>query len=417
VTVLDTAHSKFELAAAPGWTVARFKAEGERRHGVPPISQRLIYLGKMLDDGDTLEECGVLSGGGGGTGGPIVHLFPKPNVVVTRGGREPDGSSSGGDGDGDGDGDGNRGGGAHVPQIYLDADEVSSPVLVLSSREIFDATHRVKVLSFVLFFISLMELLTLFGIAMGGAEDEASAVAAGYGGGGGGSGWSDGDEGGGREIPPGDPTDSVPPYAPGGEAAEVRSWRATDWGDLAVSALGLYVSTVGMRAANESTVRLAKRYLVGLFASGIGWLAYQYCLNVLVLEDLEEAEETEAEDADDAMSGVPGYGGGSLEEDYGDPRSAALGTLLLPTLVWGVCWLRAWEFHSLVAAAEREAEERARFLAGGDDGNGVSDGDGDGDRNNDFSDDGDEEVGGSVRRTEYAHDLELRVQVEDRTLT
>ena len=197
----------------------------------------------------------------------------------------------------------------------------------------------------------------------------------------------------------------------------MRSWRATDWGDLAVSALGLYVSTVGMRAANESTVRLAKRYLVGLFASGIGWLAYQYCLNVLVLEDLEEAEETEAEDADDAMSGVPGYGGGSLEEDYGDPRSAALGTLLLPTLVWGVCWLRAWEFHSLVAAAEREAEERARFLAGGDDGNGVSDGDGDGDRNIDFSDDGDEEVGGSVRRTEYAHDLELRVQVEDRTLT
>ena len=177
------------------------------------------------------------------------------------------------------------------------------------------------------------------------------------------------------------------------------------------------MSTVGMRAANESTVRLAKRYLVGLFASGIGWLAYQYCLNVLVLEDLEEAEETEAEDADDAMSGVPGYGGGSLEEDYGDPRSAALGTLLLPTLVWGVCWLRAWEFHSLVAAAEREAEERARFLAGGDDGNGVSDGDGDGDRNIDFSDDGDEEVGGSVRRTEYAHDLELRVQVEDRTLT
>ena len=88
-----------------------------------------------------------------------------------------------------------------MPQIYLDADEVSSPVLVLSSREIFDATHRVKVLSFVLFFISLMELLTLFGIAMGGAEDEASAVAAGYGGGGGGSGWSDGDEGGGARDP------------------------------------------------------------------------------------------------------------------------------------------------------------------------------------------------------------------------
>lgn len=414
VTVLDTAHSKFLVKADPSWTVARFKAAGARSHGVPPSSQRLVYMGRLLDDTSTLDECG-LDGED-----RIVHLFPKPNVVLRTEDDELgelDGIASGGRGGAPGSASAESpsgtasAGGAHVPQIFLDANEATSPVLVLSSQEIFEAMHRVKLLSFLLLIMSSMELLTLFSIMMGGVPDTDGA--------------SNGYGGGYDDIPPGDPTDTGPPsYSGGGpgggQQVQMRTWRTSDWADLAVSVLGLYVATVGIKATTESTVFLARKYFYGLVLAGLSWNAYQYYLNVQVYNEAEEAAEQAAEDADDGSGGGAGAGGGgsglgpNVAPDYGSPYTAALGTLMIPMAVWVMCWFRAWEFQSLMVQAEEEATERARALTGGGRDRGAGGG-------------GDEEEGGDGGadvedeedrvNDEEATDLEFSVQVEGRTIT
>ena len=80
----------------------------------------------------------------------------------------------------------------------MDAAEAErrSQILILSSTEVFEAQHRVKLLSFLLLIILSMELLTLLTMMMGMPAD------AGYG-------YND-------DIPPGDPTDTTPPRGGGG---------------------------------------------------------------------------------------------------------------------------------------------------------------------------------------------------------
>mmetsp|Transcript_7681 Transcript_7681/g.15480 ORF Transcript_7681/g.15480 Transcript_7681/m.15480 type:complete len:512 (-) Transcript_7681:650-2185(-) len=431
ITVLDTAHSKFSVPADPNWTVARFKSAGASRHGVSASSQRLIYMGRLLDDMMTLEECGLDGGEGDGEDGGssrIVHLFPKPNVVL-RGDDDDlgnvlvDGGGNGGESGGasstaasaSGGGASASGGGAHVPQIFLDVNEASSPVLVLSSQEIFESMHRVKLLSFLLLIMSSMELLTLFSIMMGGSPDTdggSGGASSGYGG----RGYDD--------IPPGDPTDTGPPaYGGGGGGAgqqvAMRTWRTSDWADLVVSVLGLYVATLGVKATTESTVFMAKKYFYGLILAGLSWNAYQYYLNVVVYDEAEEAAEQAAEDAED------GGGGGGLgpnqAPDYGSPYTAALGTLMIPMGVWLMCWFRAWEFQRLMVQAEQEAEERTRMLTGGGRDRDHGEGDEEEDESGGDHVDDDEEQGrggtGTAAAGSGEDDLEFSVQVEGRTIT
>ena len=427
ITILDTAHSKFYVRADPSWTVARFKAAGTARHGVSASSQRLIYMGRLLDDMSSLEECGLGSGGsGGGDDGQeshnkIVHLFPKPNVVVRTEDEHGDVSralSAGGRGGGDsstassgnpstGNNPAGRSG-AHVPQIYLDANEASSPVLILSSQEIFEAMHRVKLLSFLLLIMSSMELMTLFSVMMGGVPDTDAA-----------NGYSRYGGGGGYDIPPGDPTDTGPP-APSydGQQVQMRTWRNSDYADLAVSCLGLYVSTLGIKATTESTVFLARQYFTGLVLAGLAWNAYQYYLNVQIYKEAEEAAEQAAEDADDGGDGGSGGGFGPNEPpDYGSPYSAALGTLMIPMAVWFMCWFRAWEFQSLMVQAEEEAHERSRMLTGGQNGNG--DEEEGATRSEEDEDDGDdgERRGNNEEALQVVDETEFSVQVEGRSIT
>ena len=73
-------------------------------------------MGKLLRDDDVLGVggCGIV------TSEKIVHLFPKPNVMVSSG----PSSSSGGRGETDGNadnGDGGEDGRAHILQIVTDA--------------------------------------------------------------------------------------------------------------------------------------------------------------------------------------------------------------------------------------------------------------------------------------------------------
>ena len=349
VVLMDAAQSKFNVRCHPSWRVSEFKEVSARITKVPPRSQRLIHMGKLLSDGATLDECGIREDG------RIVHLFPKPNVViggVGGGGMGGGGAANevgGGDDGGAGTaGGGGGGGGAHVPQIIIDEEEASrrSQILILSSQEIFEAQHRVKVFSFLLMIISSMELLTLMTLFVGVQVGEDPT-----GGGAGGGGYGGGSS---HELPPGNPTDSPPSPsdADSDPGMEMRTWQDSDYFDALVSAFGFYVSLLGIKATTENTLQLAKRYLLCLSVAGVGSNCYYYYLNV-------SAQRRQAEARDQRVGGSALY------------TSAFVG-ILLPLTVWMLCIVRAYQFQSLIREAEVEAEERTRGSYRGGGGEGVS---------------------------------------------
>ena len=346
---MDAAQSKFNVRCHPSWKVSAFKEVSARITKVPPRSQRLIHMGKLLSDGATLDECGIREDG------RIVHLFPKPNVVIggVGGGDMGGGGAANEVGGGDDGGAGTAGGGggvggAHVPQIIIDEEEASrrSQILILSSQEIFEAQHRVKVFSFLLMIISSMELLTLMTLFVGVqvGEDPTGGGAGGWGNGGGSS----------HELPPGNPTDSPPSPsdADSDPGMEMRTWQDSDYFDALVSAFGFYVSLLGIKATTENTLQLAKRYLLCLSVAGVGSNCYYYYLNV-------SAQRRQAEARDQRVGGSALY------------TSAFVG-ILLPLTVWMLCIVRAYQFQSLIREAEVEAEERTRGSYRGGGGEGVS---------------------------------------------
>lgn len=270
-------------------------------------------MGKLLQDEKTLDEFGI------NENDKIVHLFPKPNVVIN------DSASSNGqanqsiDDDGGPSTPGRGDGGAHVPQIILDAEEASrrSQILILSSQEIFEAQHRVKIFSFLLMIISSMELLTLLTLFVG----QGTASSSEYGG----------------EVPPGNPTDAPPSAS---NEVELRTWQPSDYADTAISAFGFYVSLLGIKATTENTLQLARRYLGCLVLVGIASNSYYYFLNI-------RDEETTAQER-------------NFQLDQTSKYSQAFLGILPPLIVWVLCILRAYQFQSLIREAEEEAEQRTR---------------------------------------------------------
>lgn len=118
-------------------------------------------MGKLLqDDKKILEDYGI---GLSGNDTFVVHLFPKTNVVINndndnntnaksdeeQGGRNTD------------DANGNSHGGAHVPQIIIDRNELlcQGQVLILSSHEAYETMHRVRLFSFLLLAYSTLQIL------------------------------------------------------------------------------------------------------------------------------------------------------------------------------------------------------------------------------------------------------------------
>ncbi|KAL7555089.1 hypothetical protein ACHAWF_018802, partial [Thalassiosira exigua] len=344
VTLMDSAQSKFRIRCDPRWKVSEFKEASAAVTKVPPRSQRLIHMGKLLRDDATLGESGI------DEDDKIIHLFPKPNVVINAGGggegsRGADDDRGEAD-DRDGDGGATEGGGAHVPQIILDAEEASrrSQILILSSQEIFEAQHRVKIFSFLLMIVCSMELLTLMTLFVGMQAEDPT----GYGGGSG---------GGSAGPPPGNPTDA-PPSTGTDTSLQMRMWQDSDYFDAAISSFGFYVSLLGIKATTENTLSLARQYFLCLVAAGIGFNAYYYYMNVA-------AEQKHARERDQRVDGGELY------------TTAFLG-ILLPLTVWTLCIVRAHQFQSLIREAEREAEERTRGLDGGDAGDDGDGGDGGG---------------------------------------
>ena len=358
VNLLDGATKKFSITCDPAWTVKEFKSANCLVTKVAPASQRLIHMGKLLQDDATLDECGI------NQSEKVIHLFPRPNVVITDNTDDNDHQSNANN-DGNEDTSGAEGG-AHVPQIVLDAEEASrrSQILILSSTEIFEAQHRVKIFSFLLMIISSMELLTLMTLFVGGqAEDNPYANHG--------------------ETPPGNPTDEPTPSS----QIQIRTWQNSDYADTVISAFGFYVSLLGIRATTENTLQLAKQYFLCIIVAAIANNCYYYYINI-------QQEEKAAHQNNRTI-------------DEQQLKADAFVGILLPMTVWALCVIRAYQFQSLIQEAEQEAEERTRDMMPNIDGDGVEGGGTTGQSSLPYG--SGETVNSQSSPSEY-NDLELRVE-------
>ena len=301
IVIMDPAQNKFDVKVNPLWNVARLKRQGVTIHKIAVSQQRLIFMGRMLADDTILSDAKI------NKDGVIIHLFPKPRVVL---------QSTNNNGYGNNDEEAPAQGGAHVPQISLDPDEAQmrSQILVLGSAEILDAQTNVKMLCFLLLFMTSMELLALFTIMLGAPQNAPDGTS--------------GDD----YVPTDDPIHRHD------HEQGVRVWRNSDYFDLALSLFGLYASLLGIKATTENTRRLAWRYLVCTVVCGVFWNAFYYYLNFQVEKEMDEEKHTML-----------------TTDDY---LMQAFFAILIPMMIWVMCCMRAYQFHQLLEEAEMEAEQR-----------------------------------------------------------
>jgi Ubiquitin family len=297
--LMDPAQNKFDIVAYSSWSVARLKQEGVAIHKVTPSQQRLIFMGHLLCDETILLDAKI------NKDGLIIHLFPKPRIILQRANDD-----TGGHGTEHLDATDNPG--AHVSQVILGPEEAEmrSQILVLGSVEYMDASNNVKLLSFFLLIMTSMELLALFTILVGVPPSDMDA--------------SSGD----------DTTD-----------ADTRTWRNSDYFDLLLNMFGFYVAMLGMKATSEHSRLLAFRYLICTLVCGILWNGFYYYLNFRVEKKTDLDRHTNNETTEPMLTTI-------------DLLEKSFLAILLPMLIWIVCCLRAVQFHGLLREAEREAEER-----------------------------------------------------------
>lgn len=367
ITILDSAQKKFPIPCDKHWTVGKFKRMSAKIHKVAPAQQRLIFRGKMLTKDDQTLEDNKLD-----ANDLIVHLFPKPRVVVTASKKDTDNTADGTHGNSrsnnrDANDDGDTGivdedhHGAHIPSIVIDQDEQDrrGQILVLGSVEIAESQNNVKMLSLLLVMICAMRLLTLFGILMG-ADVEDSNMNSPYG--------TDavhnhtGDSPHNRIYDSDFQDDNV---LGSGEDVDyvVRTWQTQDYFELLVSAIGFYVGTLGMKATQENTFKLATAYAMGTIVAGIGWNLWNVYAYIRFFEEEEERQmhdgysnatsDSDKNEADWNNGERPPY----TRDDY---IAAAFLTILMPLFVWFLCCARAFEFRRLIGEAEEEAADRIR---------------------------------------------------------
>ena len=392
VVILDVAQKKFQVPVHPTASVAALKEAGAKIHKVSSDRQRLIYRGKMLQDEDNLADVGITSDR------TIVHLFPKPRVVIKENHSTANASESA-----TGEANSNRTSssnhesgdeedqGARVPTIVLDADEAErrSQILVLGSSDYLEAQNNVKLFSFMLLIISSIELMNLLAVALGVPQEEAN-------------------EGGGispngeftvtidddifNTSDPSPAQNSTNAFDNSSNVAE--TWEAANWVDLVISIMGVYVGILGLQATTHNTLRLAKYYLIGTAITGVAWMVFNY---VMTYEIDKEAANREQEDGNDDFD--------SLTD--GDIRWQAVSVMVLPGMVWSLCCLRAWQFQHLLMEAEQEAEERIRSEFAS-----VVRAAGDSSGDDAPADDNDDEEEGANSATRPNHDEELALQNE-----
>ena len=364
ITILDFAQQTFPMKVSPHWTVAQLKQQGVAVHRVPVSLQRLVYSGKLLLDDSTLAESGVSKSGA------IVHLFPRPRVVI----QEPDAAtvgpaesnenstttvSSPSSGSG-------GGGGARVPTIVLDADEAQqrSQILVLGSVEYLEAQNNVKLFSFMLLVISAIELLNLLALALGVPPDDSSSSSS-------------------SSSSSLYPSDDIPTYDDAGyqywntrhsqngtsdssqhhtrvdpNLVLYESWGWPNTIDLIISAAGVYVALLGIQASNDNARRLAKQYMFGTVVVGIGWMLFNYYVTIRIDRAVADQQHDRSSPSNSPSPYNPIFDNNN--DDTNNLYTQALSVMVLPGLVWVLCCLRAAQFHHLLHEAEEEARDRIR---------------------------------------------------------
>ena len=338
VVILDYTQKKFLVKLPSHADVALLKEEGSKVHKVPADRQRLIFRGKLLQDSDSLVDSGICEDD------LIVHLFPKPRVVIKEANSSDDGNESSVNSSNANAHLSDEEEGARVPTIFLDAEEAErrSSILVLGSTHYMEAQNNVKLFSFMLLIISSVELLNLLAIAMGVPQEESTN-----------SFTPDQDD-----IFPPDPYDSnsgnnssnIP--STDGMNITYQEWGVDTWVDLVINTAGVYVALLGLRATTHNTLKLARRYLYGLFLVGTSWLIFNYFISFEINEAVEEKREENDTD------------GSYPDETRQDIAFDTLSVMVLPCMVWCMCCLRAWQFQYLLREAEEEAEERMQRQMG-----------------------------------------------------
>jgi hypothetical protein len=381
VVILDFTQKKFRINHVDiSWNVKKLKQLGYAIHQVPVSQQRLIFRGQLLEDDKLLSQY---SGFHTNDNEVIVHLFPKPRVVITttdhrdesdttastdiRAGSEHHNSSTI-----DPSILHNTRNGASIPTIVLNTEEVErrSSILVLGSAEYIEAVNNIKMFSFMLLFISSMELFNLLGVAMGVPEDtqgagmdlETNPIAN-------------------NELPLSNLDDDAFPqlsptidefhdnsddmYQNGSLAHNSTSlhpdnqgtssygtssdvaWTGSHTVDMFVSIIGVYTALLGMKASNENTLRVARQYLQAVFVAGTSWLAYNFFITYHINEEVEEHRR----DAYDDDTNFPSM-------TSADVFSQAMSVMILPAMLWLLCCARAFQFQNLLREAEEEAATR-----------------------------------------------------------
>jgi len=342
VVVLDFAQNRFRVTVCPLWSVRKFKQVGASVHKVQPALQRLIFRGKLLQDEQILEESGIAEDE------MIVHLFPKPRVIIHDKNTDNSGASShctdatsSENGDDNNNDNNSAGGGAHVPTIVLNSNEAEQrgQILVLGSPDFLEAQNNVRMFSFMLIIISSIELMNLLSVAVGTDVENNSNIF---------SGCED------DFLPPSDDCDTGPHHQTNSSTPEnilYKEWTPANYVDLAISSLGVYVAVTGLKASSENTIQLARVYLWGTFATGVVWILFNFYITVKQEEQLAEQQESKNE-----HSGNDDFQIMTQSDIY----QAALSIMVLPGMVWLLCCARAWQFHHLLREAEEEAENRVQ---------------------------------------------------------
>jgi hypothetical protein len=340
--ILDFTQTTWTVHVSPTWTIAHVKQAGMLVHKVPIGFQRLVYRGKLLTDECTLQDYGITSPD------TIVHLFPKPRVVRY----DPENTSSSNDQETGSDrNDDNEG--AHVPTIHVRADEDRAHILVLGSVEFAEAQNSIKLFSCMLLMMSAIELMNLLAIAMGVPAEQVQASL--------------------PEPATAPLVDDIFPREPPSQPSNdtygnnnnstngtfgynhnnhtfTNSLYEPPWGymntlDLLISVMGAYVALLGLSAASEASVKLARSYLQGTFVVGVGWMLFNYFVTVQMDLSIEHEHKVNHDDA------VPDMTDSELYQ-------SALSVMILPALVWFMCCARAFQFQQLLADAELEAATR-----------------------------------------------------------
>lgn len=391
IQILDSAQNKFTIpSVSPStWTVRQLKDIGGAKHAVPPPQQRLIYMGKLLND-----DTAFLSHYGIEKDLSIIHLFPKPIVVIDRGGGGNREDTSLCSSSNNNDNSANDNETAHIPQIILDASEAErhSSVIILSSHEAFEILHRVRLCAFCLLVYSSMELLQDLTLWMGKSFHENDGRDCDY----------DEDDNC-MEYKPDEPTDTTAPSPYGDDGYGV--WESWNYIDVLISLYAFYVAMLGIKVTTEHERKTARLFWILLLVLAFTWNGFYYWNLVREIKEERDKAKGGGFNDDDDLNGQD-----SIDPTLGDmsPYNLALWYMSFLFLLWFVFLFWARQFKNLMEEAGAEADDRTRNLTNGNALNeaGYGGADSGGVENNEGRPD-----------TTSGNNYDLELQVEGRTIT